>query len=368
MNQVSDIKQSAIKIQNCFRTCKFNKLIKNFRELDLNILANSIPFSDFTQVIRKKEPIISVKNIINLLNNYFKDLNLYSQYILSSYLITFYQKELFSKEKHPSDIGIIEWATEVTKFLDEYQFNNINIIKKFWLLLKNYKVIFDQWKNMDKNKTVEKIIISYYYRSESIDKITQDKKIDKQQKSKIIAELEIQRNNLLSNIKKIDPSIDIKYIKENYKLLFKNINKMWNNMYESLSKNMKKAYNTLIVKEAEKGNTKNLYNLFMEINKRLLLIIPENKKISMSHKLNGDIVTNLLKNKTWTPELKEYINFILNLVKVLGAPVDDKKIDNFKNNIENLMKDNFYQNLTNILINIQEKIDRIYDLILKLNK
>ena len=27
---------------------------------------------------------------------------------------------------------------------------------------------------------------------------------------------------------------------------------MWNSMYESLSKNMKKAYNTLIVKEAEK--------------------------------------------------------------------------------------------------------------------
>ena len=59
---------------------------------------------------------------------------------------------------------------------------------------------------------------------------------------------------------------------------------------------------------------------------------------------------------------------MIDTIFVLGAPSDDKEIKEWKNHIMSLTKDNFSKNLPLVLIQIQEKIDRIFFLLKELNK
>ena len=67
------------------------------------------------------------------------------------------------------DKSILEWSKEVTTRISEL--NQSQEVDKVWLLLNNYYTIFNQWKNSDKSRMVESIIISYYNRSKHIEKI-----------------------------------------------------------------------------------------------------------------------------------------------------------------------------------------------------
>ena len=124
----------------------------------------------------------------------------------------------------------------------------------------NYTCAFKNWIKMDKPRTIERAIVSYYYRSEHIEKIDEDMKntSDKTQLIEMKQELEKQRVDILKSIKIIDRSFDIEYLKNNYKLVFANLEKSWKTMITSLSTNMKKAYYDMLVEDLEKDNKMDL--------------------------------------------------------------------------------------------------------------
>ena len=83
------------------------------------------------------------------------------------------QKELFSKERHPSDNGIIEWASEVINYLDNIEFKFLPLkekCKKLSIdiqficfpkdLLKNFEQLF-----LKQQIIINKFICSSYVKS-----------------------------------------------------------------------------------------------------------------------------------------------------------------------------------------------------------
>ena len=97
--------------------------------------------------------------------------------MLSGYLINYYADELLDKpnDRHPVDKGILEWSQELIKLLEETEYTSILNVKRLGLFLNNFNIIFNQWKTMDKSRTIERIIVSYNNRSEHIDVIKKDK-------------------------------------------------------------------------------------------------------------------------------------------------------------------------------------------------
>ena len=87
----------------------------------------------------------------------------------------------------------------------------------------------------------------------------------------------------------------------------------------------------------------------------------------MSEKINIQVIVELLSDKSWTTELKDYLKFICESVFVLGASCDDEKNKLWLKEVDKLMEENYNDNLPLVLIQIEEKLDRIFELINELN-
>ena len=145
----------AKQIQHFYRVYKFNTYLKKLNSLDLQALASTLNFMDFTKVMRKKEVI---KGSSEFLQNFSKLLNqkitVNSKIMLSGYLINYYADELLDKpnDRHPVDKGILEWSQELIKLLEETEYTSILNVKRLGLFLNNFNIIFNQWKTMDKSR------------------------------------------------------------------------------------------------------------------------------------------------------------------------------------------------------------------------
>ena len=212
----------AKKIQNFYRSYKINSVINDLRNLDLKALGSSIPFSEFTIVMRKKEIINGSKLFINNLSKMTKiKVDVSNRVLLSAYLINYYAEEILDQEKnrHPIDSGILEWSQELINQLEDKEYKNFSEFKKLCLYLNNYKNIFNQWKYMDKNRTIERIIISYNNRSEHIEEIKKHKDLNEEQRKLALNELEFQRSELTVDTKKsFDKLLDSDDGLKNFKL------------------------------------------------------------------------------------------------------------------------------------------------------
>ena len=350
----------ARRIQRLFRKNKVLKCTTHF----LNIIetCKGSGFLKFTEYIRSNKVLDVSKRYINSFNQYKKDFTLNSKVLLTAYLITLFQEELLGKELHQIDQGILEWSQEVVKRINETG-QDSKEVDKLWLLLNNYNVIFNQWKISDKSKMVESIIISYYNRCKHIEKINADTKLGKEEKQFFIKELETQKINVLSNILFIDPEFNVEYFKENYELVYENMNKAYENMASQIGNTMKKAYFDMLKEEIRADNYLPIAEVMVEISKRLLIIVPEKRRVKFAEKINAEIIVELISDKKWTTELQEYLKFVCESVFMLGAPCDDEKNKKWLNEVNILMEDNYKNNLPLILIQIEEKLDRVYQLI-----
>ena len=213
---------NARKIQRYFRK---NKILKNnseFLKLNLAGKGKESEFENFTKYIRDPKVIGCANNYIKSFSSYKNGFKLDSKVLLTAYLIYFFSEELLGKEQHPMDKGISEWSEEVVKRVGDL--NDSKEIDKVWLLLNNYNTIFSQWKTSDKSRMIESIIISYYNRSKHIEKIHADEKLNDAEKKAVIDVLEKQRQQVVGNIKFIDPEFNVEYFLENYEEIYNNMN------------------------------------------------------------------------------------------------------------------------------------------------
>ena len=183
----------AKKIQNFYKIYKLNQNIKNHRSQELHAIASSIPFHEFTQLMRKKELMHNIDAFIkNVASKTNIEINVSPRIVLSGYLINYYADKILDEEKnrHPIDVGILEWSTELTRLLELEEYKTVSQYKKLALYIVNYNQIFNQWKTMDKSRTIERIIVSYHNRCEHLETINNDKNMDNDQKEKCLKELE----------------------------------------------------------------------------------------------------------------------------------------------------------------------------------
>jgi hypothetical protein len=361
----------AKQIQNFYRTHKIKISQKKLQDLNLKPLGNCIKFEEFTRKIRNKNFLNTVNEFINILSkNTNIDIKINSRIILSGYLVNYYAEELLENEKnrHPVDKSFLEWSNKMVELLEDSLIKNIIEAKKLSIYLNNYKDVFEQWKIMDKNKTIEKIIISYYNRSEHLEIINKDEKLDGTQKEEMVKELENQREKLLYDIMLIDPNFNTDYLKTNYKEIYNELKKNWSQILQQTGNTMKKAYYDMISKELNDGNMKPMYDLFVEIYKRILLITPEKRRGSLAEKLNPNKISDLLYDLDWNDELLKHINMLSDIILMFSAPIDDESNKKWKEELKYINKYDFSKKLPQVLIQIEEKLDQIYRLIIMANQ
>jgi|UniRef100_A0A6C0ISC0 hypothetical protein len=356
----------ARRIQRQVRKNNVLKQNTTFKNLELSSKGKTTPFADFTKYIRQPHIVSVSNNYINCFKQYKKDFKLNSRVLITAYLITYYQEELLGKELHQLDQSMLEWSLEVVKRIN--LLDDSKDIDKLWLLLQNYQLIFNQWKDSDKSRMVESIIISYYNRCKHIEKINADEKLSNEDKEICINELNIQKREVLGNVKFFDPNFDVEYFVNNYEEVYNTLNDAYTKLSFEVVNTMKKAFYDMLKEEISENNFVPIAEVMVEISKRLLILIPEKKREKMSEKINIQVIVELLSDKSWTTELKDYLKFICESVFVLGASCDDEKNKLWLKEVDKLMEENYNDNLPLILIQIEEKLDRIFELINELNK
>jgi len=362
---MSDIKENAaLKIQYLLKLNHCKKLLIEFKTLELKSNAESLSFDKFQKIIIKNEFINNVKNFTDSLDKFKKGLSINPRVLITAYMITYFPIELLGEEKdrHPTDNFILELSTNVVNKLGE---NNINQI---WDILRDFKVGFNNWSQMDKERTIEKLVVSYYYRCEHLEKINSGELTKKSELHDMIDELEKQKEDIIKSIKLIDRKFDIKYLKENYKQIYNTIQQTWSNVHVNVANTMKKAFYDMLVSDINNGNLISCFNLLKEIGERLSLLCPKNKVASFKSKFSDDNLTNILATPEFTTELIKFIGMIIDFISLIDAPVNDETNKQWKQQIVNLLSSNFSSNFPKILIQIEEHIDIVYELIVSMNK
>lgn len=358
----------AKKIQNFYKIYKLNKNIKNLRNQELNAIASSIPFDEFTILMRKK---VLFHNIDAFMKNMSVktniEINVSPKIVLSGYLIKYYADKILDEEKnrHPIDKGILEWSTELIRLLELEEFKTLSQFKKLAIYINNYNQIFNQWKNMDKSRTIERIIVSYNNRCEHIETINKNKDIDKDQREKCLKELESQKNNLILSIKQIDPKFNVEYLQENYKKIYDELKNSWEKVFKQTGNAMKKAYYDMLEQEIRDGSLKPVHDLFVEICQRILLITPEKRKQSLAEKLNPNKINEIVLENDWNEELLKFVGMLGDIILMFGAPADDKVNKKWRESLKFIEKYEYAVKLPEVLIGMEEKLDRIYQLIIQ---
>ena len=339
------------------------KKLKEFNKMNLKKIASNEKFDEFQKIIINKEIINTTKNLINILNDYKKGLNNNPKQLLSVYFFKFYLEDMgLTKNINNLDEKIINISNILIN-----DFDNENI-PELWSNIQKYNIIFTSWKSMDISRTIEQLITSYYNLSEHIDMIKKETKIEFQQQIDMIIELEKQRNDLLTSIILIDNSFDIDFFKSNYKMIFENIQETRNKLIISLTNNMKKAYYDMISNDIKNGELMSTFNLIKDISTRLLVLCPKNRKESFQKKFADEkLLDMLVNNNKYTIPIISFVIFMVDFIINMDAPINDDINKAWKQEVLTLMIQPFEVTFPQILIQIEEHIDIIYNHIINLN-
>ena len=355
------------KIQKFWRYYKINIWLNKFNKLKLTQENLAINFNEFCKLMRKKNILLCTKILVMRLSNINNGkIPISPRILLTSFLIKNYSDEVFGKkeDRHPADVDIYNWSIKIIKELKDSK-----DYKKLCMYLRNYGIIFDQWKKIDNNNSVEKIITAYYYRQKHIHILEQTDNIEDEIKQKSINEIKNQQNSLLINLKLINPNFDIEYLKQNYESLFNSIQEGWKNTVNKITNTMKLAYHNYLIENIEQGNMEPIFKLLKEIRIKLLVITPTSIKDTINNELADDIIMESLINMdNWNISLKNIIILIVNTILKLDAPINDDDNKKWKLSILTNLTRERNKILPQILIEIEEKIDNIYELIKKLAK
>ena len=352
------MEKNIIKIQRFYRIYKLSKLFDNFKKYEMN--KKNISFEEYT--IKMKN-----KNLINIVNKIILDLNklcntsfkIPTRIILTAFLINNYSNDVIGhlKDRHPIDNFVIDWSKKLVKiFKLENNYNeNILLIK----YLNNYVEIFNNWKNIDKNRTIQNIIISYGNRMEHLQYVEKEE-LEEESKNKIILSLTTECDSLIQSIKIMDKDFDIDNLKDNYKEIIIKIKDSMEKIFYDLSYNFKSAYLDMLIEEYTNDNNNVILNLIIETNDRILLLTPKAYLDSTRSKFNSYDYTEYLLEDNYG-ELCKYFNFLIDTIVAYSSPEDIKENTLWKEEMINwLIFDadvDYKVVIPSLLLEINTKID-----------
>lgn len=351
--------QFALKLNNCIKN------LEKFKNIKLNTLSSSISFDEFRKIIIKKDILDITKHFCDTLESFKSGLKINPRVLITAYLIKNYPLELVGpdSDRHPVDNYIINLSDNVVQQLESNKINEI------WTTLKDFKIAFTDWSSMDKDRTIEKLVVSYYYRSDHLDKIKSgEEHVDINQQNQMTQELERQRKEIIQSIKLIDKNFDIKYLQENYLEIYNQIQSTWAQLQASITNTMKRAYYDMLSTDISNSNMLSCFSLLKEIGQRLGVLCPEKRQNAFALKFSDDVLTGLLTEPEYNHDLIKFIGFIIDFIIQIDAPVNDDLNTQWKSQVAELMKVDFTKSFPHILIQIEEHIDKIYQMIIDMDE
>ena len=353
----------ALKIQFMFKLNNVKRKLIEFNKLGLNDFAQNNNFEQFSKIIIDKNIIQKTKNLCTSLISFKKDIIVIPRILLSAFIIKYYTNEIIgTEEHHPYDDNLIESSNHLINLLNNNDYNNL------WICLKNYCVSFKLWSDLDKDRSIEKMIISYYFRCEHIDKINNEDFENNENKENMLNELENQKNEIIISIKMINKHFDINYLKQNYKLIYENIEKTREHVKQLLTDNMKKAYYNIICNDLLNGSMTSAFDLIKDIEKRCCSICPEKRLNSFQNKFADEQIMDLLLINDFSQELIIFINFIIDFIILMDSQINDTANLQWKSNLQQLLTNNYSTNFPKILLEIEQHIDSIIQQIMLINQ
>jgi hypothetical protein len=230
---------------------------------------------------------------------------------------------------------------------------------KLKLFLGQFVNIFNKWKEGDKQRTIEGIVISYHHRAEHIEKIKKDN-IEPEQKLLMIKTLNGQLDSLIKSLKMIDPSFPISMLKDSHEKMFNMYKKGWENQFNNIRNVVLDSFKKHLLESIKKGEYSVIRNELVGISERLLVLCPKKIYKSMASKLSNEKIEEIFQNEDVldSSDILEMLLLLIDTSIMFDCIDNDEKNGKWK--LELIEKcSNLRDNLPEILISINQQIDSI---------
>jgi hypothetical protein len=334
--------RSIIIIQRYYRIYKINKIIKKIMKYKLFIEND---FNKYKKIMMNKELI----NDVNILMKWLK-ITTNTKIFLTAIMIYNFSDGILGniKDRHPIDIILLNNINALVNSM--FDINTYQKLRNFINHIIIFEELFNEWKSMDVNRTIQNIIISYKHRQDHI-KYINDNNINES-----IDVLNKECDIMLKTILNIDSTYNIDYVKNNYNEIYDAINITTHKMENEIKSNFMKAYIDYLFYEFSNNNDLNIIkNLILETNKRIILCVPNSIKNTIKNKLNQYNYDEMLLENDWSDNFNNYFKFIIDTVICC-----DKKNScdiNIVKSLYQMVGNNYHHNVSYILVHINMLID-----------
>lgn len=337
-------------IQRYYRIYKINKIIKKIIKYKL---FSENDFNKYKKIMTNKELINDVNILIKWLQNSINNNNhTYSpKKFLTAIMIYNFPNEILGniKDRHPIDILLLDNINVLVNSF--FHINKYEKLRNFINYVIIFEELFNEWKSMDVNRTIQNIIISYKHRQDHIKYINNT---DNEATTVLNNECDI----MLKTILHIDSKYNIEYVKTHYNDIYEVINMTMHKIENKIKTNFQKAYIDYLIYEFSNNNDLNIIKkLILETNERIILYVPDNIKNSIKKKLNKYNYNELLLEYDWSDNLNDYFKFIIDTVICCDKK---KQCDiNIIKLLYQMVGNNYHHNIPYILVHINMLIDII---------
>ena len=348
-------------IQNFGRKILLKNIQKEIKSSPLFIVETK----SFAQLRRvQRDP--KVKMLMNKLKSLIRLSDNDIRVIEMGIMIAWHPNNIFGEKSkwHPLDDNMHQHSNFLLINLIEQ--NNPKLLKSF---LHQYVNIFKKWKEGDKQRTIEGIIISYHHRAEHLEKIKNDDTIENEQKLLMIKTINNQMESLTKSLLMIDKDFPINMLKESHNELFETYKKGWENTFNNIRNVVVDSYRKHLVESLNKGDYSIIRNEINAISNRLLELSPKKILKSLQSKMNLQIIDNIFMDELplESTELLKYLLLLIDTTIIFDSEDNDQKNQEWKNLMINKMND-LKENLPEILLSINKNIDSIINKLKELVK
>jgi len=330
-------------IQRYYRIYKINKIIKKIIKYKL---FSENDFNKYKKIMMNKELI----NDVNILMKWLR-ITANVKIFLTAIMIYNFPDGILGniKDRHPIDIILLDNINALVNSM--FDITIYQKLKKFINHITIFEELFNEWKSMDVNRTIQNIIISYKHRQDHIKYIN-----DTTNESTIVLNNEC--DIMLKTILNIDSNYDIDYVKNNYNEIYDAINITTHKIENKIRSNFQKAYIDYLSYEFSNNNDLNIIkNLILETNERIILYVPDSIKNAIKNKLNQYNYDEMLLENDWSDNFNDYFKFVIDTVVCCDKKNNcDIKIIKL---LYQMVGNNYHHNVPYILVHINMLIDML---------
>jgi len=305
-------------------------------------------FENFSKFIRNKCILDNFRNFFSTVFDLedVKDSNKLVRKFLTSYVIVCFPDVIFSNEfKDVDDLQLQILSNKVSNL-----FNNIlncsddsneldsndSKMQEFKIELKKFVIFFDNWTKKDLIKVLLPFANSYYELNDTLANVTKNQTETITDDIKIWkSEIEKQKAKILNHVKHIDGNDAVTFVK-NYKPPKLVIDEK---VYEQIEKTMKKAYWDKLKEDIENNDFSMITSLLKDVRDMIFNIIPNRQDLrnEFEGKIDFELVEQMITYKAMSVKtVYDICLTFISYLKMLQAPIDDKKNEEWCENITSL--------------------------------